>query len=86
MKCTLRGVARENGYVGQVESFVEVAEGFRAHIDIRLKDKLINAKSIMGVLSLSVHKGQALYLVAKGEDAQQAIAALCAFFDEAQVH
>lgn len=44
------------------------------HSEIRLlyRDKVANAKSLMGVVALSYKKGAELYLVAEGKDAARA--------------
>ena len=55
---------------------VQVACKFDSRIRIEQGAKTINAKSMMGVLSLGVaHKGS-IQLCAEGDDEQQAIAAL----------
>ena len=55
---------------------VQVACRFDSRIRIEQETKIINAKSMMGVLSLGVaHKG-AIVLCADGDDEQQAMAAL----------
>ena len=55
---------------------VQVACRFDSRIRIEQGAKIINAKSMMGVLSLGVaHKG-AILLCADGQDEEQAMAAL----------
>jgi len=60
------------------EQFTGVAAKYACRIDIvgAGRDKIINAKSIMGVLSLMALEGDSIALVAKGEDAEEAIQAL----------
>jgi phosphotransferase system HPr (HPr) family protein len=55
---------------------VQVACRFNSRIRIEQGTKIINAKSMMGVLSLGVPGKGAILLCADGEDEQQAIAAL----------
>lgn len=61
-----------------VELFTGVASRFASRIDIegQGKDKLINAKSIMGVLSLMLKQGDSFTIVADGDDAPAAVEAL----------
>ena len=45
---------------------------FRKQIYIEIKEKRINAKSIMGMMSLNVHSGEELTVVTEGEDEEKA--------------
>ncbi|MGI6705775.1 MAG: HPr family phosphocarrier protein [Clostridia bacterium] len=56
--------------------FVQVASKFTAQIWIEQGDKKVNAKSIMGVLSLGVSKDDTIQLVANGEDEKEAMDAM----------
>ena len=49
-------------------SFVQVANQFDSQILIEFSNKKINAKSIMGLLSLGVKKGESIYVFANGGD------------------
>ncbi|MBQ4289214.1 MAG: HPr family phosphocarrier protein [Clostridia bacterium] len=53
-----------------------VAGHFESQILIESEYKKINAKSIMGVLSLQVPEGDTINIVANGKDEKEAIAAL----------
>ena len=57
-------------------SFVQVANQFDSQILIEFSNKKINAKSIMGLLSLGVTKGQSIYVFANGNDEKEAVEAL----------
>jgi len=50
----------------------------RSHADVRLLfgDKSANAKSLMGVVSLSYKKGSDIVIHAEGKDAEKAIESL----------
>ena len=52
--------------------FVQKAANFPV-ISITLGDKEVNAKSIMGVMSLGAGPGSEILIKAEGEDAQQAV-------------
>lgn len=56
--------------------FVSVASKYASQVIIEKGNKKINAKSIMGVLSLGVTKGEPIHIIASGDDERQAIAAL----------
>ena len=57
-------------------SFVQVANQFDSQILIEFSNKKINAKSIMGLLSLGVKKGESIYVFANGGDEKDAVEAL----------
>ena len=56
--------------------FVQVAGKFSSQILVEKGNKKINAKSIMGVLSLGVKQGEQIYIFANGKDEEKAIDAL----------
>ncbi|MFG0216279.1 HPr family phosphocarrier protein [Brevibacillus porteri] len=56
--------------------FVKVAASFSCEIGLNKDEKKVNAKSIIGVMSLAVSKGQSVVLTADGADAEQALDAL----------
>ncbi len=57
-------------------SFVQVANQFESQILIEYSNKKINAKSIMGLLSLGVKYGESIYVFANGGDEKAAVNAL----------
>ena len=57
-------------------SFVQIANQFDSQILIEFANKKINAKSIMGLLSLGVKYGESVYVFANGKDEKDAVAAL----------
>ena len=56
--------------------FVQVAGGFTSQVFVEKGNKKINAKSIMGVLSLGVKQGEKIYVFANGKDEKEAIEAI----------
>ncbi len=56
--------------------FVQVAGGFSSQIFVEKGNKKINAKSIMGVLSLGVKQGEKIYIFANGKDELDAVTAI----------
>ncbi|MFD2881957.1 HPr family phosphocarrier protein [Paenibacillus rhizoplanae] len=57
--------------------FVQEANKFSSEIFRGKKDdKKVNAKSIMGIMSLAISSGTEIYISADGADAEQAVTAL----------
>lgn len=59
---------------------VQKAIQYRSHVYIEMDNKHINAKSIMGMLSLQLTKGTTLTVVAEGVDEENAADGVEAFF------
>ena len=53
--------------------FVKKAAEFKATVEVIAKGKTVNAKSIMGIMSLGLAKGDELTISAKGEDEEMAV-------------
>lgn len=58
---------------------VQTANQFSSKIYLEIGEKRVNAKSIMGVMSLALLNGENVVLDAEGEDEAEAVAALEAF-------
>ena len=56
--------------------FVKAAAAFKSAITIEFKEKRINAKSILHVLSSGIAAGSTIMLSAEGEDEEQAVETL----------
>lgn len=56
--------------------FVQTASRFDSQILIECENKKVNAKSIMGVLSLGIRQGDDIFVLANGKDEKEALAAL----------
>ena len=56
--------------------FIQKANEFRSSIWIEVEDRRINAKSLLGVLSMGVTTGTNVTLVADGVDEEAAVNAL----------
>lgn len=65
--------------------FVQIASKYESHISILLTDKQVNAKSIMGMMSLGAIKGQEITLLVDGEDEEEAMGALVEFITAEEV-
>lgn len=53
--------------------FIQKANEFKSSIWIEKEDRRVNAKSLLGVLSLGIVKGTAVNLIADGVDEAEAI-------------
>lgn len=62
--------------------FVQEANRFQSDIFIERGDKKVNAKSIMGIMSLAVRPGSTIHLSAEGSDEEEAIQALVDFVEK----
>jgi phosphocarrier protein len=57
--------------------FIQKANEFKCSIWIERDDRRVNAKSLLGVLSLGVTKDNEINIIADGSDETAAIKALC---------
>jgi phosphotransferase system HPr (HPr) family protein len=58
------------------QNLVYTASQFQSNILVEFSSKKVNAKSIMGLLSLRAKHGDSIYVFAVGEDEQEALIAL----------
>ncbi|MBQ5350122.1 MAG: HPr family phosphocarrier protein [Oscillospiraceae bacterium] len=58
--------------------FIQKANEYKASIWVEKDDRRVNAKSLLGVLSLGIVKGTAITIIADGSDEEEAVAALSA--------
>lgn len=56
--------------------FVQTAGKFFSDIYIEMRDKKINAKSIMGIMALGASKDDEITIITQGEDEKEAIKTL----------
>ena len=56
-----------------IAHLVQEASQYASHVYIEMEDKKINAKSIMGMMSLQLGNGEELTVVADGDDEADAI-------------
>ncbi len=61
--------------------FIQKANEFKSSIWIEKEDRRVNAKSLLGVLSLGIVKGTEINIVADGVDENEAIAKLSELID-----
>ena len=62
----------------QATYFIQKANEFRSSIWIEADDRKINAKSLLGVLSMGITTGTEITLIAEGSDEEAAVKSLSA--------
>ena len=61
--------------------FIQKANEYKSSIWVEKEERRVNAKSLLGVLSLGIVKGTAVNIVADGVDENEAIATLSELID-----
>ena len=56
--------------------FIQKANEFKCSIWVEREERKVNAKSLLGVLSLGIVKGTGITLIADGSDEEEAVEAL----------
>ena len=68
-------------YARPATFFIQKANEFKSTILVEKEERRVNAKSLLGVLSLGIVKGTAVNIVADGVDENEAIATLSELID-----
>ncbi len=63
--------------------FIQKANEFKSSIWVEKEDRRVNAKSLLGVLSLGIVGGTTIRIIADGVDEQAAVDSLVALVDSA---
>ena len=58
--------------------FIQKANEFKSSVWIEIDERKVNAKSLLGVLSLGITKGGSINIIVDGEDEEEALEALAA--------
>lgn len=61
--------------------FIQKANNFKSSIWVSKDDRKVNAKSLLGVLSLGIIKGTSITIIAEGEDQEEAVNTLVELID-----
>lgn len=61
--------------------FIQKANNFKSSIWVSKDDRKVNAKSLLGVLSLGIIKGTTITVIADGEDEEEAVNTLVELID-----
>ena len=57
-----------------IAHLVQEASQYKSQVYIEMDDKKINAKSIMGMMSLGIAEGESVMISAEGADEEEAVA------------
>lgn len=68
----------------QAALFVQEANRYTSDIFLEKEDRQVNAKSIMGIMSLAIARGTTITLLAEGIDEDQALQSLTALVENEQ--
>ena len=63
--------------------FIQKANTYTSSIWVELDERRVNAKSLLGVLSLGIVKGMTITLIADGPDEEEAVEGLVSLIDTA---
>ena len=75
-------IKNESGLESKVAArLIQKASGYESNIWIQKNDRRANAKSLLGILSLGIGKGEKVLLIADGADEQLAIKELELFVE-----
>ena len=61
---------------------VDIAKKFESRIELIYRERLVNCKSIMGLITLGAQKDNVLDLVINGEDEERALVAVVKLVNE----
>ena len=61
--------------------FIQKANEFKSGIWVEKEERRVNAKSLLGVLSLGIVQGTTITLIADGEDQEAAVEALATLIE-----
>ncbi len=79
-----RGVTIQNSvglHARPATFFVQKANSYKSSIWVEKEDCRVNAKSLLGVLSLGISKGTSITLIADGADENDAVEGLVVLID-----
>lgn len=64
-----------------ITQFIQTANSFSSRITVSFGKNNVNAKSLLGLLSMELQQGSALTISADGKDAAEALAALAGILE-----
>ncbi len=66
----------------QATYFIQKANEFRSNVWVEVDDRRINAKSLLGVLSMAITSGTVVTLIADGSDEETAVKTLAKMLEK----
>lgn len=67
-----------------VALLVQVASHYESSIYVEIQEKKVNAKSIMGMMSLGLAEGEKITIIANGPDEEDAVSAIDKYISKQQ--
>ena len=67
-----------------VALLVQVASQYESSIYVEIREKKVNAKSIMGMMSLGLAEGEQITIIANGPDEDEAVNAIDKYISKQQ--
>ena len=67
-----------------VALLVQVASQYESSIYVEIQEKKVNAKSIMGMMSLGLAEGEQITIIANGPDEEEAVNAIDKYISKQQ--
>ena len=67
-----------------VALLVQMASQYESSIYVEMQEKKVNAKSIMGMMSLGLAQGEQITIIANGPDEQDAVDAIDTYISKQQ--
>ena len=77
-------VSVENDNARNIAMLVQIASQYKSKISISQDDKTVNAKSIMGMMTLGLVPGQTLGVSIEGEDEADAMESIRAYLQNSK--
>ena len=68
-------------YARPATFFIQKANEFKSTVMVEKEERKVNAKSLLGVLSLGIIKGSTITISAEGPDEEDAVNALCTLIE-----
>lgn len=65
-----------------IPKFIQKANSFSSRITVSAGENSVNAKSLLGLLSLDLQQGTAVTMCADGADAEEALTALLSILEQ----
>ncbi len=63
-------------YARPATFFIQKANEFKSTVWVEKEERRVNAKSLLGILSLGITRGTTMTIIAEGSDEQEAVMAL----------
>ena len=68
-------------YARPATFFIQKANEYKSTVMVEKEERKVNAKSLLGVLSLGIASGSRITISAEGPDEEDAVNALCALIE-----